>query len=449
MECVHYSILASTWCIDGFYLYFRGEPCIWRLGDEASKTRVGAQVLAAILGVIIFIDDYFNALAVGQVARPITDRHKVSRAKLAYIIDSTSAPICVVSPVSSWGAFIIAIIASIIAEQGLSNVSAFSSFLSIIPMNLYVWASIGIVLVVAFRNVNLGQMKIHEERAIVSGELYDQEKEIPGELSNELPESKNGSVKDLIVPILALMVGTVGSIIWTGYQGAGEWAILSILENTDPSAALLYGGIIGVAVGLVMIMIQVVRDQLGAKVLTVGLLEGIKSMLPAIYILILAWMIVSLIGDLGTGEFLADIVRESNLSLALLPFLLFLVAGVMAFSTGTSWGSFGILLPIAGEIVVATDVNLFLPALAAVLAGAVFGDHCSPISDTTILSSTGAGSNHIDHVLTQLPYAVIGAVMASVGYLVMGLTSITWLGLLTVLVLVGVFAIVAPRHETN
>lgn len=414
------------------------------------KTRAGAQILTAVLGIIIFIDDYFNALAVGQVSRPITDRHRISRAKLAYIIDSTSAPICVVSPISSWGAFIIALIGGILADHAITGYTAFSAFLQIAPMNLYVWAAIGLVFITSYRGIDFGKMREHEQRAINTGEVYDPEKDIPGELKNDLPVSEKGTVGDLIWPIIALVAGTVSAMLWTGYQAVaadgGEASLLAIFENTDVSTSLLYGGLFGLLVSLIFFFRQMSSSTaITGSALGTGFVEGIKSMLPAVYILIFAWTIVTLIGSLQTGEYLAGLVESSNLNIGLLPVILFLVAGVMAFATGTSWGSFGILLPIAGEIAAATDVSILLPAMAAVLAGAVFGDHCSPISDTSILSSTGAGSNHIDHVITQLPYAITGAVIASIGFVALGLTGSTLAGLGVTIILLVLFAVFGKK----
>ncbi|WP_062354607.1 Na+/H+ antiporter NhaC family protein [Bacillus kwashiorkori] len=408
------------------------------------KSRTGAQIVAAVMGTIIFIDDYFNALAVGQISRPITDRQKVSRAKLAYIIDSTSAPICVVSPVSSWGAVIIALIAQILVEHQITGYSAFSAFIQMIPMNFYVWSSLLLVFFVAWRNIDLGPMKIHESRATQTGVVYDASKSIPGELKEELPVSEKGRVSDLIWPIVMLMVGTVGFMIWTGYEAAGPGAsILTIFENTDVAKSLVLGGLVGLLTTIGTFINHTFKSsQITWKVFFKGVIAGAKSMLPAVYILIFAWTIASLIGQLQTGDYLAALVANSNLNLAWLPVILFLVAGIMAFSTGTSWGSFGILLPIAGSIIASTDVELLLPALAAVLAGAVFGDHCSPISDTTILSATGAGCNHMDHVITQLPYALIAATAASIGYILVGFTGFYWVGLIVSLFIITVFSLI-------
>ncbi len=407
------------------------------------KSRTGAQVMAALLGVLIFIDDYFNALAVGQVSRPITDRHRISRAKLAYIIDSTSAPVCVVAPVSSWGAYIIGLIGTILATHEITGLTAFSAFMQIIPMNYYVWAALGMVFIVAVLNKDFGAMEKYEQHAIQTGNVVFSNREIPGELKEDLPVSSHGTVGGLIWPIVALIIGTIASMFYTGQQAAGANAgIMAIFENTDVAKSLFWGGLIGLAAALVVFSRQAsaFSEETGT-VFNKGIKEGIKSMLPAIYILFLAWTIVSLIGELGTGTYLASLVEKANLPISLLPVLLFIIAGVMAFATGTSWGSFGILLPIAGEIAAATDITLLLPALAAVLAGAVFGDHCSPISDTTILSSTGAGSNHMDHVVTQIPYALAAALMAAAGYLVLGFTGSVVAGLMMTIVLLVIFSL--------
>jgi len=415
------------------------------------KTRVGAQFVSAILGIIIFIDDYFNALAVGQVSRPITDRHRVSRAKLAYIIDSTSAPVCVVSPVSSWGAYIIALFVPIFAKHSIDQYSEFSAFMQIIPMNLYVWVAIALVFLMAWRKVDIGAMKVHEQRAIQSGLVHDPEKTAPGEINAKLPISSKGTVGNLIWPIVALFVGTIGAMIWTGYSAVGEGAtIFQIFENTDVAKSLLYGGLIGVAVALFVFVMQMKKDEeIKGELFSKGIGEGIKSMLPAIYILLFAWTIIDLIGRLDTGGYLAGVVESVNMDVRWLPVILFLIAGIMAFSTGTSWGSFGILLPIAADIVAVVDIELLLPSLAAVLAGSVFGDHCSPISDTTILSSTGAGCNHIDHVITQLPYAIISAIVASIGFILIGFTGNVWLSLLISLVLIVVLAFLLGNKYTK
>jgi len=406
------------------------------------KTRRGAKLLTAILGIIIFIDDYFNALAVGQIARPITDHHRVSRAKLAYFIDSTSAPVCVVSPVSSWGAYLIGLIGTILATQTVITYSPLTAFVMMAPMNFYVIAALAMVFFVAITDFDLFEMKKHEQRAQKHGELFDPTKEIPGQLKEEFPVHSYGKVRDLVLPIVTLVVMTISAMVWTGYNNAGTFDIWAIFENTDVPKSLLIGGVSGAIISILLYSFQIGKNEkANTSYIGKGIWNGIQSMMPAVLILVFAWSLTFIIGELATGEYLAKLVTDSNLPISLIPVMLFLLAGGMAFATGTSWGSFGILLPIAGSIMISAEPTMLLPALAAVLAGSVFGDHCSPISDTTILSSTGAGSNHIDHVTTQLPYALISAGVAAIGYLVLGLSESLWLALGVVIAILAILFI--------
>lgn len=406
------------------------------------KTRVGAQLVTVLLGIIIFIDDYFNSLTVGNVGRPLTDRHRISRAKLAYLVDSTAAPMCVIAPVSSWGAYIITIIGGILMTHSVTQWEALQAFVLIAPMNFYAIFAIFMVVAVVYFKIDIGQMRIHEQRAIETGEVVNKEKgKVPGD-QGDVTAKVTGKVGDLVWPIVTLIVATVFFMVTTGIQGSeGNTSILTIFENTDVAAALVYGGLVSLAITLVLSFSR----KLGASEVGGGLWAGIKSMMPAIFILIFAWTIISIISDLGTGEYLASIVSE-RMNVAYLPVLLFVIAGFMAFTTGTSWGTFGIMLPIAGDIAAATDISLMLPVLAAVLAGSIFGDHCSPISDTTILSSTGAGSHHIDHVLTQLPYALIIAGISIVGYLVLGFTGSAFVGFLAATVTFVIVIIILKKR---
>ncbi|MDQ0229716.1 Na+/H+ antiporter NhaC family protein [Metabacillus malikii] len=423
-----------------------GSRAFGEWAEKRVKTRVGAQFTAAFLGILIFIDDYFNALAVGQVSRPITDRQKVSRAKLAYIIDSTSAPVCVISPISSWGAFIIATLAGIFTKIQV-DIAPLEAFVKMIPLNYYALTSLILVFVIAYFNINLGSMKVHEERAMATGQVIDPKMAPIGDVEDELPVSDKGTVANLVLPIVALIVGTVSSMLLTGYSAIEDKTnvtIFTIFENTDVSASLLYGGLFGLIITLILYLMK----NMDRKSLPLGIGMGMKSMLPAIYILIFAWVIVDLIKGLGTGEYLASLVENSNLNIAYLPVILFLLAAFTAFATGSSWGTFGIILPIAGEIAAVTNIEMLLPTMAAVLAGAVLGDHCSPISDTTILSSTGAGSHHMDHVMTQLPYALIGGAIAAVGYLVLGLTGSSLAGLAAIFLLIVLFILLFRKKST-
>ena len=400
------------------------------------KTRTGAKLMTAVLGLIIFIDDYFNSLAVGQIARPLTDRHKISRAKLAYFIDSTSAPITVISPISSWGAYIIGILGSLFAANEITNIQPFEAFIKMIPLNFYAIVSVILVFLVAYFKLDIGPMRTHEKRAEETGELLNPtQKNVPGDLSGTFSPHKDGKVYHLLVPIGVLLVATVGSMFVTGaIASADNVTILTIFANTDVNLSLFTGGLLAVGTSFIF---HIRQGQPRVKSMKV-VWEGIKTMIPAIYILLLAWMIGSIIGTLKTGEYLAQLVHDASLGSSVLPLLFFLIAGLMALATGTSWGTFGIMLPIAAEVAIIADMNMLLPSLAAVLAGSVFGDHCSPISDTTILSATGAGVSHIDHVITQLPYALLAAFAASLGYLVIGFTG----SLLPAIVVTLVFIIV-------
>lgn len=410
------------------------------------RTRTGAQLMTFTLGIILFIDDYFNSLTVGQIARPVTDKHRISRSKLAYIVDSTAAPVCVIAPVSSWGAYIIGLIGTVFATHNIVDYSAFTAFIYMIPMNFYVWSALGVVLIIAWKQKDFGLMKKHEAQAIETGNVHVTEMKEP--VKDETDKvSPIGRVKDLLLPILVLFIGTIIFIYWSGKQAVGSESasIIDIFGEADVSLALLLGGAVAVITAFILFAKHLTKSELTMKDFSKGIASGFQSMVGAIFILIFAWAISDLIEQLGTGVFLAETVKDSNIPFALLPLILFVMAGFIAFSTGTSWGSFALLLPIAGQIAAATNIDLLLPLLAAVLAGAVFGDHCSPISDTTILSSTGSGCHHIDHVMTQLPYALVAAVIAGLGYLVLGFTSNVWFGLIAVFISLVLFIILLDK----
>ncbi|SFQ30181.1 Na+/H+ antiporter NhaC family protein [Salibacterium halotolerans] len=394
------------------------------------KTRTGAQIATFVFGILIFIDDYFNSLTVGQVSRPVTDRHRISRAKLAYIVDSAAAPICVLAPLSSWGAYIITLLDDITSEYSDVSMSGFQTFLAVLPMNFYALSAITLLFFVILWNIDIGPMRRHEERALLHHQLLDPNRShIPGEQVSNLDEH-NGRVRDLVIPIAALIVSTVIFMVYTGVRAAETVTPITIFAETDVALSLVLGGCTGLIVSVLFTFGK--RPAAGAFLQAVW--NGARSMLPAIYILILAWMIVSFIEELQTGEYIAWLI-DGNVSASLLPAILFITAGLIAFSTGTSWGTFTILLPIAADTASVIDITMLLPFLAAVIAGAILGDHISPISDTTILSSTGAGSHHIDHVITQLPYAIIAAAVSFVGFIVLGVTGSTTAGLAVSLVL--------------
>ena len=408
------------------------------------KTRRGATMLPAGLGVAIFVDDYFNALAVGQVSRPVTDTHRVSRAKLAYLVDSTAAPVAVLAPFSSWGAFILGLIGTEVAASTLDT-SDISAFLQAAGANYYAFAALLLVALVATMQLDLGPMRTEERRAILEGETFDDSEDIPGQLAEDLPVHRPGAKLALIVPFALLVVGVLGGIAWTGQRAAGSWSVVDILASTDVTFALIVGGLLGLAAALY----YYVRDtsenpKFGASTFGRGWLEGVKSMMPAVSILLLAWMLGALIEALGTGEYLGGLIESASISPSWLVPIVFLLAAAMAFATGTSWGSFGLLIPLAGGIINSLDApELLLPTLGAVLAGAVSGDHASPISDTTILSATGAGCNVITHVTTQLPYMLTAVAASALGYVMVAFTGSVLLGLAVTLAVTGALAFLA------
>lgn len=383
------------------------------------KTRRQAKVMTGLLVFIFFIDDYFHSLSVGTICRPVTDRFHISRTKLAYLLDSTAAPICVLMPVSSWGAYIIALVGGILASYQLTGQSAFGAFITMAGMNFYAIFTLLMVLLVIRGGWDLGAMDRHERMAM-QGELFDRARGTPPGVADSATQA--GHVSDLLLSIGALTVVTVVSLLLTGARAlaadGATFTLLAALEHTNVGRSLVLGGIAGV----LMCAFAMFRHKADATTWGHALKVGIKGMLPAIYILLFAWTIAGIISELETGKYLASLVQQ-RMPLFLLPAILFLLAGLMAFATGTSWGTFGVMLPIAADMTMAIDAGLLLPGMSAVMAGAVFGDHCSPISDTTILSSTGASCHHIDHVITQLPYALSIALVSVAGYLALGFTA--------------------------
>ncbi|RTR38484.1 Na+/H+ antiporter NhaC family protein [Shewanella canadensis] len=410
------------------------------------RNKRDAKLLTMFLGCVIFIDDYFNSLVVGSVARPLTDRYYISRSKLAYLLDSTAAPICVISPVSSWGAYIIALIGGILTAHGFTDSGHLSVFIQMIPMNFYAIFALLLLLCVAFMGLDIGPMRQHELNA-QKGNLYDEAKGLPPGANTDLPEADNGKILGLFLPITVLVFSTFYFMVSSGGDALAdkglEFSLLGAFENTDVASSLFFGAAVGLASTLALVLIQ----GLNKSYILQGMVAGARSMLPAIYILLFAWTIAGVIGQLETGKYMASL-ATGNIPFALLPAVLFVLAGLTAFSTGTSWGTFGIMLPIAADMAMGTHTNMMLPMLASVLAGAVFGDHCSPISDTTILSSTGANCHHIDHVITQLPYALIVAAISLAGYTVLGFTESLAAGLVTCSILF-VITIIVLKIKVN
>ncbi|ABO50173.1 transporter, NhaC family [Desulforamulus reducens MI-1] len=372
------------------------------------KTRSGAKLSTFFLGILIFIDDYFNSLTVGTVMRPVTDKYNISRAKLAYVLDATAAPICIIAPVSSWVATIMSTMGDKFKATGL-EMEPFSAFLMTIPLNLYAILTIIMVILVSLYKLDFGPMLTHEERAVNEGDLG-----VLTVVANEEEKvSDKGKVMDLVVPIAGLVVFVLTAMVYTGGYFDGGVSVIGAIKNTDAAKSLLYGGSAALVLSLLMFLPR--------GVVTVGQLPkavygGFMSMLPANLILIFAWTIGGIIGELGTGVYLANQLGD-KLPFWVYPSLAFILSGFMAFATGTSWGTFAIMIPIAIDLALIVDPQLLSILMASVLAGAVYGDHCSPISDTTILSSTGAGCKHIDHVSTQLPYASLVGSICFLGYI--------------------------------
>ena len=404
------------------------------------KGKRSAMAATGILGSLIFIDDYFNCLTVGTVMKPVTDKFGISRAKLAYIIDATAAPICIIAPISSWAAAV---------GSNLSATGAFdndlTAFVSTIPFNLYALLSIFMVFLLCVTKLDFGPMR-KAERAAENGDLGV----VDTDIKQAYAVSEKGRVFDMLIPVISLIVFSILAMLYNG----GLWgedpayhSIAAAFGNCSASEALVLGGFGGLVVAFLLF---VPRGVVKFKDFMDGIITGIKSMVPAFTILILAWTISGVCRDLlSTGDYVSTFVQNSAIPAALLPALIFIIAALLSFSMGTAWGTFGILIPIIVPVCTTVAPELLVVALSATLAGSVFGDHCSPISDTTILSSTGAGCDHIRHVSTQLPYAILTAICCVVGYLVAGFTKgNVWLPLITsAVLLVGALAVLHYLSE--
>ena len=384
------------------------------------KTKSGALWATFILAIVLGVDDYFNNLTTGNVMRPVTDGHHISRAKLSYMCDATAAPVCIMMPVSSWAAAVTGIIGN--EEVG------FQIFLKAIPYNYYAILTLVFIIVMTCLNIDYGPMKTHEDNA-AKGDLYTTP-ERPFAGAEEMKFNPNGKVYDLVIPVIILIICCVSGLLIVGFQNGGT-DILTAFANTSAAPALALGGLIALIINMIFFAI---RRSMSFTELMDCLPEGFKQMVPAILILCLAWTIGDITKALGAPEFVAGIVEGFGSSLAnFLPAVVFVIAAFLGFATGTSWGTFTILLPIvipvfagvsASELTVA-DIgpghDILMIAIAATLGGAVMGDHCSPISDTTIMASAGAQCDHVNHVSTQLPYAIVCAAIAFVSYVVAGL----------------------------
>ena len=400
------------------------------------KSRVGACISTFVLGVLIFVDDYFNCLTVGSVMRPVTDKHNVSRSKLAYLIDATAAPICIIAPVSSWAAAV---------SGTVEGVNGIQLFINTIPYNLYALLTIIMVIFISLTGLDYGSMKLHEDNA-AKGDLFTTRNTVYDPTEDNT--SSNGKVIDLIIPVVILIICCVTGMIYSGGFFSGE-SFIDAFANCDASYALSLGSIISL---IIIIAYFLARRVLKFSDCMSAIPSGFKQMVPAILILTFAWTLKTMTGLLEAGTFVSAIVESASAIEILLPCILFVVALGLAFATGTSWGTFGILIPIvtgifstelAGVSAAGEIPKTVIICISACLAGAVCGDHCSPISDTTIMASTGAQCDHVNHVSTQLPYALTVAAVCMVGYIFAGFVQNVFavLGLSIALMLAVLFFI--------
>lgn len=420
-----------------------GSKAYGNWASKKIKNRYQAQLATSALGALIFIDDYFNCLTVGTVMRPVTDKHRISHAKLAYIIDATAAPVCIIAPVSSWAASVI----SYMSDTGLNGMH---SFIASIPYNLYALLTIVMIIVLSVKDLDFGPMEKFQEEAIRNNNLNYTTSQTQTSSDDELSKleiSPKGKVYDLLIPIFALIVFSILSMLYIGGYFEGGMTVAEGFGNTSAGPALAlssFGAII------VAFFLFVPRKVLSFRAFMEGIGEGVKSMTGAIIILTLAWTISGVCRNLlSTGEYVSGLVQASNMPVMLIPAIIFVVAAFLSFSMGTSWGTFGILIPIIAAICQAVAPHLTIISLSATLAGSVFGDHCSPISDTTILSSTGATCNHIDHVSTQIPYAMTVAACCFVGYIVAGFTANIFATLGTSLLLLAIVIVILHKKSVK
>ncbi len=382
------------------------------------KSKKSALLATTGLGVLIFVDDYFNCLTVGSVMRPVTDRFKVSRAKLAYIIDATAAPVCIIAPVSSWAA---AVNSYVPKDAGITG---FQLFLRTIPYNLYALLTLVMVLYITISGFDFGLMKKHEENA-ANGDLFTS----GGEEFDRVKEEEvcpKGRVFDLILPVAVLIVSAIGAMIYTGYLD-GATNIINAFAGCDAETSLIFATMVTI---FFMLILYLPRKVVTFKGFMDSFVEGFKLMIPAVAILIFAWSLKGVGDALGISVFVENTVSSSASASVFIPAIMFLVAIFLAFSTGTSWGTFAILVPIVIAMFPGgNSMEMMVISVSSVLAGAVCGDHISPISDTTVMSSAGAQSNHINHVSTQMQYATVVAVVCVVGYLIAGFVRIWWVTL--------------------
>ena len=407
-----------------------GSAAFGRWASQKIHTRVGAELAAIILGILIFIDDYFNCLTVGSVMRPVTDRHHVSRAKFAYLIDATAAPVCIIAPISSWAA---AVSGFVEGQDGLAI------FVRTIPYNFYAILTIVMMVGMVLMKTEFGAMRTHEINAL-NGDLYTTSARPYENATDDEAPNPRGKVIDLVVPIVVLVICCVISMIYTGGFFSGT-DFVTAFSQSDASTGLAMGSAFGLVFAIIFYM---VRRVINFRDCMACIPDGFKAMVPAIMILTFAWTLKAMTDSLGAAVF----VEESMRSVAggievILPAIIFLVGCGLAFATGTSWGTFGILIPIVVAVFEKSSPEMMIISMSACMAGAVCGDHCSPISDTTIMASAGAQCDHVTHVSTQLPYAILAAAVSFVTYIVAGFVKTAWIALPVgiVLMLIVLFVI--------
>ena len=410
-----------------------GSAAFGRWAQQHIKSRVGAQLATIVLGCLIFIDDYFNCLTVGSVMRPVTDKYKVSRAKLAYIIDATAAPICIIAPISSWAAAVAGF-----AEDG----QGLNLFIRAIPFNFYALLTVVMMVGMVLMKTEFGLMSKFEENAVENGDLFSGSN--PYAMMDEEVVEDKGPVLDLVVPIVVLVVFCIIGMIYSGGFFSGA-SFVDAFSNSDASVGLMLGSAFALVVAFVYYLARKAmsfRDMMGC------IPEGFKAMVPAIMILTFAWTLKAMTDSLGATYFVRDFVRDSAAGLQMfLPAIVFVVGCLLAFATGTSWGTFGILIPIV-QNVFPMDNPLAIVCISACMAGAVCGDHCSPISDTTIMASAGAQCDHVNHVSTQLPYAITAAVVSFVSYIVAGFIPNAFIALpIAIVLMIGTLLVIKMLHS--
>ena len=407
-----------------------GSAAFGRWASKKIHTRVGAELAAIILGILIFIDDYFNCLTVGSVMRPVTDRHHVSRAKFAYLIDATAAPVCIIAPISSWAA---AVSGFVEGQDGLAI------FVRTIPYNFYAILTIVMMVGMVLMKTEFGAMRTHEINAL-NGDLYTTSARPYENATDDETPNPRGKVIDLVIPIVMLVICCVISMIYTGGFFSGT-DFVTAFSQSDASTGLAMGSAFGLVFAIIFYMIRRVvnfRDCMGC------IPEGFKAMVPAIKILTVAWTLKAMTDSLGAAVFVEEAMRSVAGGIeVILPAIIFLVGCGLAFATGTSWGTFGILIPIVVAVFEKSSPEMMIISMSACMAGAVCGDHCSPISDTTIMASAGAQCDHVTHVSTQLPYAILAAAVSFVTYIVAGFVKTAWIALPVgiVLMLIVLFVI--------